>query len=627
MKNLFSFGVALFSLALSLALVTSGAVVANVAPQIDPPEGIAAPSRLAVIGDDEDDGEGDGVLNLPQTDNDGTDSDGIDTPTPTDNDGTDSDGIDTPAPTDNDGTDSDGIDTPTPTDNDGTDSDGIDTQQTSLLHQVPSMEFDGKATVDFTNVVVPRDLPSKEEAITKEVHTALTVSSAPISERSTSSIFDSDATYRVLTRYGSGTEIDLADYISSETGSAVFTLESCDESRGDYYDSAAVENGKLVMASNTRGHVHGPNTQSETVCTVTATIDGASEDREFRLYTVSDRTPPPMPSGAVTLVEARAGEIDVRVSQPGASSGYLRIGWRKPGEQPTSAVVSGVTSDTVLTIPGLEAETEYEIRVYALSSQGFDLYRGGNTGQPGELIAEGSPPAKWTSNLAGGGLGKSEAVMLNTGNATNATSTPVATPTPVRPPPDDDDDDTDTPTPTPTDNDGTDSDGIDTPTPTDNDGTDSDGIDTPTPTDNDGTDSDGVDTPTPTDNDGTDSDGVDTPTPTDNDGTDSDGIDTPTPTDNDGTDSDGIDTPTPTDNDGTDSDGIDTPTPTDNDGTDSDGIDTPTPTDNDGTDSDGIDTPTPTDNDGTDSDGVDTPTPQSDPPDSDADSDDSDVSS
>ena len=53
MGKLFSLGVATFSLALSLALVTSGAVVARSAHDIDPPEGIVAPSRLAVIGDED----------------------------------------------------------------------------------------------------------------------------------------------------------------------------------------------------------------------------------------------------------------------------------------------------------------------------------------------------------------------------------------------------------------------------------------------------------------------------------------------------------------------------------------------------------------------------------------------
>ena len=449
-------------------------------------------------------------------------------------------------------------------------------------------------------------------------------------------IFDPQAADRILTGYGGTTEIGLAPYVSPGVTGVSFSLKSCDESSSNYYDSVSIENDTLVVKSNRLGHVHGLNTQTETTCIVTATAQGVSQDLAFRLHTVADRTPPGLPPGAISLVEARSGEVDIRLSLPGGSLGYLRVGLRKSGGQPVFHLLSGATDGMVLTIADLEPGSEYELRAYLMTAQGYDLYRAGNSDSPGVLRPEGNPDSKWVKNLPGGGLGKSQSATLSTLPDPTPPPTPlpapgpeaVLTPTP-RPTPegeneDDDDDDTDNDgidTPTPTDNDGTDSDGIDTPTPTDNDGTDSDGIDTPTPTDNDGTDSDGIDTPTPTDNDGTDSDGIDTPTPTDNDGTDSDGIDTPTPTDNDGTDSDGIDTPTPTDNDGTDSDGIDTPTPTDNDGTDSDGVDTPTPTDNDGTDSDGIDTPTPTDNDGTDSDGIDTP-----PATDDSDDDDSDDS-
>ena len=112
MGKLFSLGVAALSLALSLALVTNGAVVARSTHEFDHSEGVVVTSRLVAIGDDEDDGEGDSV--------------------------------DTPTPTDNDGTDSDGVDTPTPTDNDGTDSDGVDTPDTNVLQMAPSMEFDGQ---------------------------------------------------------------------------------------------------------------------------------------------------------------------------------------------------------------------------------------------------------------------------------------------------------------------------------------------------------------------------------------------------------------------------------------------------------------------------------------------------
>ncbi len=472
------------------------------------------------------------------------------------------------------------------------------------------------------------------------------------SPQESSAIFDGDSDFRVITTYGDGEQVELSDYLETGATGVTFELKSCDQSAGDYYDSVAVENGVLTLEPNTLGHVHGTNTQEETVCTVTATSGGVSEDQEFSVYTVSDRTPAALQPGSLTIEEARPTELDVRLSLPGSSRGYVRLGWRKVGESPTFAVVWGVSDGSVITISGLEPGTDYEVRAYLMTPQAFDLYRFGNSGPAETLIPEGQPDSKWIRNLVNAGLGKSQTATITTAAAPPPPPPPPpvleATPVPApRPTPEGDEEDDGVDTPTPTDNDGidtptptvTDNDGIDTPTPT---ATDNDGIDTPTPTvtDNDGidtptptptaTDNDGIDTPTPTvtDNDGvdtptptvTDNDGVDTPTPT---ATDNDGIDTPTPT---ATDNDGIDTPTPTvtDNDGidtptptvTDNDGIDTPTPT---ATDNDGIDTPTPTatDNDGidtptptvTDNDGVDTPTPTDNDGTDSDGIDTPTP------------------
>ena len=204
-------------------------------------------------------------------------------------------------------------------------------------------------------------------------------------------LFDAEATYRLLTRYGSPTEVELAEYLADGVTGVTFALESCDDTRSDYYDSAAVENGKLKLASNTLGHVHGENTRGETVCTVTATSVDGYEEREFRLYTVSDRTPTPLLVGDLTLAEARPTELDVQVALPEGAIAYVRLAWRKPGGQPIFRVVSGVTNETVLTIPGLVAGTEYEVRAYLMTFQSFDLYRVGNTGADGTLIPEGSP--------------------------------------------------------------------------------------------------------------------------------------------------------------------------------------------------------------------------------------------
>ena len=220
-------------------------------------------------------------------------------------------------------------------------------------------------------------------------------------------VFDADATYRVLTFYGSDTQIALSDYLADGVTGITFTLESCDSARIDYYDSAAVAGGNLTLTSNTLGHIHGTATQTETTCTVTGTGSVGSQEQEFELYTVSARTPQPLLPGDLRLMEARTNELDVQVSVPEDSTQHVRLGWRKVGGgAPTFGVVSGVTKDTVLTIPELDKGAEYEIRAYLMTYQGFDLYRVGNTGPDEALIADNGPAAKWKNNLASQGLGK-----------------------------------------------------------------------------------------------------------------------------------------------------------------------------------------------------------------------------
>ena len=225
-------------------------------------------------------------------------------------------------------------------------------------------------------------------------------------------VFAADASYRILTRYGATTEIVLSDYLADGVTGITFTLSSCDEGRGDYYDSAVVEDERLVLESNTLGHIHGSNTQPETVCAITGTGGGRNQDQEFRFYTVSDRTPLSLLPGALSLVEARPSEVDIRISVPQGAQDYLRLGWREIGGQPTFRVVSGVSDGTVLTITGLEQGTEYDVRASLTTFQGFDLYRVGNSGVPLSLITDGRPDSKWIRNLASGGLGKSEPIRV-----------------------------------------------------------------------------------------------------------------------------------------------------------------------------------------------------------------------
>ena len=114
-------------------------------------------------------------------------------------------------------------------------------------------------------------------------------------------------------------------------GEVTFSLKGCDGSSGDYYDSVTVENGKLVVEANTRGHVHGQNTETATVCMVTGSNGTESKDQEFSLYIVSDRTPPPLPPGALSLVEARSGRGRRPSDRAGAFPGVRPAGMEKAG--------------------------------------------------------------------------------------------------------------------------------------------------------------------------------------------------------------------------------------------------------------------------------------------------------
>ena len=359
MKKLISIGSIVFSPTLVFALVWGSAIASFYGDVTQ--ENVASIPRLPSV---EDDHLG------SDYDQDGDGGDG-DTPTPTDNDGTDSDGIETPTPTDNDGTDSDSVDTPTPTDNDGTHSDGIDTPASDSVTLPQSKDGDLKELVVTTPLVTVRGDGNTGPVTGLTVQKAETLPdlmSKSTLQSDSVEVFDTGASYRVLTRYGSAAEIILADYLATGVEGITFALKSCDDSRGDYYASAIVENGKLVLGSNTLGHVHGPSTQVETVCTITGSREGVSEDREFRLYTVLDRTPLPTLSGSLTLEESRPSAIDVRITVPGGSLGYLRMGWRKAGDLPSFGVVSGVTDGIVLTIPGLEAGAEYEIFAYWMTA-------------------------------------------------------------------------------------------------------------------------------------------------------------------------------------------------------------------------------------------------------------------
>ena len=230
-------------------------------------------------------------------------------------------------------------------------------------------------------------------------------------------IFDADADYRVAAGYGSTTTVTLADYLASGVTGVTFTLKSCDAMRADYYSSVAVNAGVVTLVPNTLGHVHGTsaNTQTETVCTVTATktSDSMTQDQEFQFYTTAYRTPFALASNAVVLDEARTNEVDIHINGS-LGTGQVKVQWRKSGGSISTRIAQGVSNSTVLTIPGLEANTAYEIRVALMNGMSFDLYRGGQTATPGTLISPISLATKWVQNLGSSGFGKSATLDVTT---------------------------------------------------------------------------------------------------------------------------------------------------------------------------------------------------------------------
>ena len=171
----------------------------------------------------------------------------------------------------------------------------------------------------FTGVALEMDAGNR-------IFTTLPVVAQGYRSMTDANLFGSDSRYRILTHYGQDTEIDLSSYLDEGLTGATFTLKSCDAKRSDYYDQVRVENGKLFLTSNTLGHIHGINSETETLCTVTGT-GGVSQDLSFYLHTVSAATPPPLAPGALIVEIFGEREIKVRV-ESGASPYYVRLGWR-----------------------------------------------------------------------------------------------------------------------------------------------------------------------------------------------------------------------------------------------------------------------------------------------------------
>ena len=226
--------------------------------------------------------------------------------------------------------------------------------------------------------------------------------------------FDSVANYSIKTPYANTTTIDLNEYLSANTSEVTFSLTSCDTNHDDYYDSITVANDNLVLIVNSKGHVHGRNTQQNTVCTIKAVARTEEQEQEFTFQIVSSRSPRNLQQGSLSVTANRGDELDVRLQLLGST--YAELASKKSTSSTwTSYVVSGLNGESAeLTISGLELTTSYQIGAALITHQRFDLLRNGRTFTPGHLVATTTPASKWNKNLSGNGRGKSQRVDVMT---------------------------------------------------------------------------------------------------------------------------------------------------------------------------------------------------------------------
>ena len=248
------------------------------------------------------------------------------------------------------------------------------------------------------------------------------------------------------TAYFSTTTIDLNTILAEGVTGATFHLDSCDDSRPDYYREVSLDQASLHTMPNVRGHVHGSKTDTHTVCTITATVGEQAESHAVHLVIPRPSRAPVQPI-RLEIIEVRATEIDVRLT-PQVGTGYIRFGWREQGAgSVTFFLRSGVGNADILTIPNLKPSTTYEMRGSVANRIGFDVYRNLSMDSPeGTWIPQGNPDSKWLRNLPGTGVSKSVSATATT-MADPSEPEPAPAPAPVLTPAPDR---TPRPTPAPT---------------------------------------------------------------------------------------------------------------------------------------------------------------------------------
>ena len=220
----------------------------------------------------------------------------------------------------------------------------------------------------------------------------------------TDPIWDANADFTLHTPYAHTEKFTLADFLSGDGTGVTFTLDACEASYTDYYESVTVGAagaGELVATANSQGHVHAEG--QPTACTVTATQGARSETGTFDLYIHAPRAPPPMD----LLSVQRTSSTTVTVRVPTGTRPRVRLRIRQ-GESDDYAyyLVRIVDPPTDLTFTGLAPDTTYEIMAAQMNRPGFHLWGGSDDASAGVLTPATVPDAVWLNRLSGGGAGK-----------------------------------------------------------------------------------------------------------------------------------------------------------------------------------------------------------------------------
>lgn len=244
------------------------------------------------------------------------------------------------------------------------------------------------------------------------VGVCVALGSPPASALLANGIWDANADFTLDTPYSYTEKFTLAGFLPGDGSGVTFTLDVCDASYTDYYESVTVgaagaaDAGKLVVTANSQGHVHAEG--EPTACTVTATQGALSEAARFELYIHGPRSPPPMDLLAVQ--RTRSTTVTVRI--PGGTHPWVRLRISK-GQSGDSAyyLVRTVDPTTDLTFTALAPDTTYDITAARMNRPGFHLWGGSDDASAGVLTPATVPDAVWVSRLTGGGAGKPTAPL------------------------------------------------------------------------------------------------------------------------------------------------------------------------------------------------------------------------